>query len=119
MSLRIKKKNVIFEQRVKSQMPVPKEVKQLYNLFKKNGFKLYIVGGAVRDTLLDKPIKDYDLATDAPPTKVEDMLKQAKIRTVGTGAAFGVINAYIGDEEYEIATFREDNLVLICLMLVC
>jgi len=108
MSLRIKKKNVIFEQRVKSQMPVPKEVKQLYNLFKKNGFKLYIVGGAVRDTLLDKPIKDYDLATDAPPTKVEDMLKQAKIRTVGTGAAFGVINAYIGDEEYEIATFRED-----------
>ena len=39
MSLRIKKKNVIFEQRVKSQMPVPKEVKQIYNLFKKNGFK--------------------------------------------------------------------------------
>jgi len=108
MNLRIKKKNLIFEQRVKSQMPVPKEVKQLYNLFKKNGFKLYIVGGAVRDTLLDKPIKDYDLATDAPPEKVEDMLKRAKIRTIGTGAQFGVINAYIGDEEYEIATFRED-----------
>ena len=51
MSLRIKKKNVIFEQRVKSQMPVPKEVKQLYNLFKKNGFKLYIVGGAVREKI--------------------------------------------------------------------
>lgn len=106
--MRIKKKNIIFEQRVKSKMTIPKEVMQIHDLFKKEGFKLYIVGGAVRDTLLDKPIKDYDLATDAPPDKVEDMLKRAKIRTIGTGKSFGVINAYIGTEEYEIATFRED-----------
>lgn len=106
--MRIKKKNIIFEERVKSKMSIPKEVMQIHDLFKKEGFKLYIVGGAVRDTLLDKPIKDYDLATDAPPDKVEDMLKRAKIRTIGTGKSFGVINAYIGTEEYEIATFRED-----------
>lgn len=106
--MRIKKKDLLFEERVKSQMSVPKEIKQLHDLFSKRGFKLYIVGGAVRDTLLDKPIKDYDLATDAPPTKVEDMLKKANIKTIGTGAAFGVINAYMNDEEYEIATFRED-----------
>lgn len=106
--MRIKKKNIIFEERVKSNMPVPNEVKQLHSLFIKNGFQLYIVGGAVRDTLMGKPIKDYDLATDAPPEMVEKMLKSAGIRTIGTGAAFGVINAYVNDEEYEIATFRED-----------
>ena len=108
MSIRIKKKNLILEVRVKQSMPVPKEVKQLFTIFKKNGFKLFIVGGAVRDTLLGKQIKDYDLATDAPSETVELILKKAKIRTIGTGAQFGVINAYIGDEEYEIATFRED-----------
>ena len=107
--MRIKKKNIIFEHRVKSKMVVPKEVKQLYNLFKKEGFKLYIVGGAVRDTLLDKEIKDYDLATDALPDTVEGILKNAGIRTVATGKSFGVINGYINDEEYEIATFREDG----------
>jgi len=107
--MRIKKKNIIFEHRVKSKMVVPKEVKQLYNLFKKEGYKLYIVGGAVRDTLLNKEIKDYDLATDALPDTVEGILKNAGIRTVATGKSFGVINGYINDEEYEIATFREDG----------
>lgn len=106
--MRIKKRNIIFEERVKSNMPIPKEIQQLYRLFVKNGFELYVVGGAVRDTLLGKPIKDYDLATDAQPDKVEQMLANADIRTIGTGAAFGVINAFLGDEEYEIATFRED-----------
>jgi tRNA nucleotidyltransferase/poly(A) polymerase len=106
--MRIKKKDLIFEERIKQSMPVPKEVLTIHAIFKRNGFKLYIVGGAVRDTLLNKEIKDYDLATDAPPTKVESMLADAKIKTIGTGASFGVINAFIGGEEYEIATFRED-----------
>jgi len=106
--MRFKKKNLLFEERIKSEMPVPNEVKQIHSLFKKNGFKLFIVGGAVRDTLLGKPIKDYDLATDAPPETVDNMLRDAGIKTIGTGAAFGVINAYINNEEYEIATFRED-----------
>jgi len=106
--MRIKKKNILFEERVKSNMAIPKEIKHLYNLFRKNGNELYVVGGAVRDTLMGKPIKDYDLATDAPPETVEKMLKNAGIRTIGTGAAFGVINAFVNGEEYEIATFRED-----------
>lgn len=107
--MRIKKKDLIFEERIKSNMPIPKEVKQLYDLFKKNGYELYVVGGAVRDTLLGNPIKDYDLATDALPNVVETMLQKVGIKTIGTGAAFGVINAYIDDEEYEIATFRADS----------
>jgi hypothetical protein len=106
--MRIKKKNIIFEQRVKSNLPIPKEVKQLYDLFSEKGFELYVVGGAVRDTLLGKPIKDYDLATDLPAPKVAKLLDDNGIRNIGTGAAFGVINAFIGDEEYEIATFRSD-----------
>jgi len=106
----IKKKNTILEQRVKSNLPIPKEVMVIYNIFIKNGHELYIVGGAVRDTLISKPIKDYDLATDATPDIVEKLMAANNIRTIATGEQFGVINAFIGDEEYEIATFREDSL---------
>lgn len=107
--MRRKTKQLFFEQRIKSNMVIPKEIRQLHSLFIKNGFELYIVGGAVRDVLLKQPIKDYDLATDAPPTTVESMLKKVGIKTIGTGAAFGVINVFMGDEEYEIATFRSDE----------
>lgn len=107
--MRIKKKKLIFENRVKYSMPIPKEVKKLYKIFVENGFELYIVGGAVRDVLMNKPIKDYDLATDASPDTIESMLEKEKVRTIGTGKNFGVINAYINDEEFEIATFREDS----------
>lgn len=94
--------------KLKFNIPIPPEINVLNNIFKKNGFKLYIVGGAVRDSLLKKPIKDYDLATDAIPDKVEAMLQANKIRTIATGKSFGVINVFINKEEYEIATFRED-----------
>jgi len=108
--MRIKKKDILFEQRVKGNLPIPKEVKQLYDLFRKNGFVLYIVGGAVRDTLLSRPIKDYDLATDAPPEAMVKMLDSKGIRNVPVevGGVQAVVNVHMNDD-YEIATFREDS----------
>ena len=106
--MRIKKKNIIFEERVKSIMDLPREIYILFNIFTKVGFELYVVGGAVRDTLMGKKPKDYDLATNALPEKVEEILNKEGIKTIGTGAAFGVINAFVNGEEYEIATFRVD-----------
>ena len=78
------------------------------DIFVKNGFKLFVVGGAVRDALLGKTPKDWDLATDALPDKVESMMKQAGLRTLPTGKQFGVINVFTDTDEYEIATFRKD-----------
>jgi tRNA nucleotidyltransferase/poly(A) polymerase len=57
---------------------------------------------------LGKNPKDYDLATDAVPDKVEEMMAKANLRTLPTGKAFGVINVFTDQGEYEIATFRED-----------
>ena len=67
---------------------------------KKNGFKLYVVGGAVRDLILNKEPKDFDLATDAVPDKVEEMMGKAGFKTLPTGKAFGVINVFTKDNEY-------------------
>jgi tRNA nucleotidyltransferase/poly(A) polymerase len=103
------RESLITENRVKMDIPVPEDIKKIKDVFKKNGHKLYIVGGAVRDSLLNQPIKDYDLATDATPDKVEQMMQSAGLRTIPTGKAFGVINVFVGDEEFEIATFRRDS----------
>jgi tRNA nucleotidyltransferase/poly(A) polymerase len=96
------------EKRVKMDMPIPEDIKAIKDVFVKNGHKLFVVGGAVRDALLGKSPKDYDLATDAVPDKVERMMQRAGFKTLPTGKAFGVINVFTDDDEYEIATFRED-----------
>lgn len=106
---KILREAVITEERIKFNIEVPSDIKAIKDVFKKNGFKLYIVGGAVRDALLGKTPKDYDLATDAIPDKVEEMMKEAGLRTLPTGKAFGVINVFTDAGEYEIATFREDR----------
>lgn len=94
--------------RVKMDMPIPSDIIDIKNVFVKNGHKLYVVGGAVRDAILGKTPKDYDLATDAEPDKVEQMMAKSGLKTLPTGKAFGVINVFTDQGEYEIATFRED-----------
>ena len=88
---------------------IPQSVKELHELFKSKGKKLYVVGGAVRDFLnSDKP-KDFDLCTDALPDEVLEILG-TKYRTNLQGKAFGVVVVFTEDEPsgMEIATFRED-----------
>jgi hypothetical protein len=48
------------ERRLKFDIPIPQDIKQIQAVFQKNHHKLYIVGGAVRDALLGKTPKDYD-----------------------------------------------------------
>lgn len=102
---------------MKADIPLPEAVYQLSQVFKHNGFLLYVVGGAVRDFLIHqqdgekgqyKP-KDVDLATDAPPREVERILNAAGIRNFEKGESFGVWVAHIDGEDFEIATFREDG----------
>lgn len=104
----ILREGLIREERIKFDIPIPEDIIKIKDAFKKNGHKLYVVGGAVRDALLGKTPKDYDLATDAVPDKVEEMMKKTGFKTLPTGKAFGVINVFTNEGEYEIATFRND-----------
>ena len=83
---------------------VPGDIKGLYKLFKKNKKQLYIVGGAVRDAILGKSPKDFDLATDAKPDEVLKIAKKGGFKTYEVGKSFGVV--VVGG--HEIATFRKD-----------
>jgi tRNA nucleotidyltransferase/poly(A) polymerase len=105
----ILREGLILEQRIKFNIAIPEDIVKIKDVFKQNGYKLYVVGGAVRDALLGKTPKDFDLATDAVPDEVEKMMKAAGLRTLPTGKAFGVINVFTDQGEYEIATFRADQ----------
>ena len=88
----------------KLKLNIPSDIKKLHKLFKKNGKQLYVVGGAVRDAILGKSPKDFDLTTDAKPDEVLAIAKKGGFKTVEVGKQFGVV--IIGG--HEIATFRKD-----------
>jgi poly(A) polymerase len=69
------------------------------------GFQSYFAGGFVRDRLLGLPAGEIDIATAAPPDRVEALFP----RTVAVGRAFGVILVLEGDHKFEVATFRSDG----------
>ncbi len=90
---------------------VPSDIIDLHKLFQKNGKELYIVGGAVRDAIMGKKPKDFDLATNAFPEEVVKMVQGAGYSTIGeVGQQFGVVIVQIPSDKngVEIATFRED-----------
>ena len=89
-------------------LKIPNDVIKIHKLFKKNGKKLYVVGGAIRDAILGKSPKDFDLTTDAKPEEVEKIAKDNGISSKPIGKAFGVVSLFINKVEYEIATFRKD-----------
>ncbi len=68
------------------------------------GFIALFAGGCVRDHLLGRKPKDYDVATDAFPEEVEALFP----KTIPIGKAFGVIAVVDGKEIVEVATFREE-----------
>lgn len=97
------------EVRIKYNINLTKDIIDIKDVFIKNGYELYLVGGSVRDVLLNKTPKDYDLATNAKPDDIENILQQNGYKTIATGKAFGVINVITDSDEYEIATFRSDE----------
>lgn len=84
------------------------ELENLDKLFKKSGYEIRIVGGAVRDILLKKDPKDVDLATDATPKEMMDLLGKAGIKHIPTGIEHGTITAVLNNEPFEITTLRAD-----------
>jgi poly(A) polymerase len=66
------------------------------------------VGGCVRDTLLELPVSDVDLATRLAPQEVIARLKAASIKAVPTGLAHGTVTAVIGGKPVEVTTLRRD-----------
>lgn len=68
------------------------------------GFIAYWAGGCVRDLLMGRSAKDFDIATNAVPDKVLELFPAA----VAVGKSFGVVRVPVAGNWYEVATFRQD-----------
>lgn len=83
---------------------IPEELVKIGGIFRKNGFKAYLVGGAVRDMILGKKGHDYDLATNATPRQVMGIFK----KVIPTGIAHGTVTIHIFGMQIETTTFRTE-----------
>lgn len=88
---------------------IPQSIKRLHELFKSQDKSLFVVGGSVRDHLMKQSPKDFDLATEATPDEVIEILEKEGFRFNLQGKAFGVVVVYTEDGDFEIATFRIDQ----------
>ena len=72
-----------------------------------NGHSAFIVGGAVRDLLIGKEPKDFDIVSSAAPADIKEIFKGFQILEIGE--AFGIVSVVIDGEPFEIAQMRKDS----------
>ena len=85
-------------------MSTLKGAKRVIYELKKNGYEAFIVGGAVRDHILGMPLSDVDITTNAKPFQVAKLFK-----TKPTGLKYGTVTVLMGEETYEVTTYRIDG----------
>ena len=88
-------------------LDILKEAKIILDKFNNNGYEAYIVGGCVRDLLLGKTPKDYDITTSASPKETTELFKGFK--TIPTGIKYGTVTVIINDIPIEVTTFRKEG----------
>lgn len=79
-----------------------KKARTILHALTKAGYEAYLVGGAVRDLLLGKQPKDFDIATNAHPEQIKKVLPSTRI----IGRRFRLAHVHFGREYLEVATFR-------------
>ena len=86
---------------------IPVEIYDILQKLEKSGFSSYIVGGAVRDIIMNISPSDFDITTSASSKQVCEVFKDKKI--IKTGEKFGTITLISGNYAVEITTMRRDG----------
>lgn len=89
------------EHHISRKLMSPNAVRTLYRLHS-NGFIAYLVGGCVRDLLLGRTPKDFDIATDARPGQIKRLFRNCRL----VGRRFRLAHLHFGNEILEVSTFR-------------
>ncbi|MCR5685875.1 MAG: CCA tRNA nucleotidyltransferase [Lachnospiraceae bacterium] len=84
---------------------LPGNARAIIARLREAGFEAYAVGGCVRDSLLGREPKDWDITTSALPSDI----KRLFLRTVDTGIEHGTVTVLTGGEAYETTTYRLDG----------
>lgn len=86
---------------------IPNDVKTVMNVLTNNGYKAYVVGGCVRDSIMGRTPNDWDVTTDAAPEQIKALF--ADFKTVDTGIKHGTVLIVSGKTPVETTTFRLDG----------
>lgn len=90
---------------MKMDLPVSANARSVVAQLQKAGYETYIVGGAIRDMLLGRTPKDFDISTAATPEEVRQVFGRRSVRIIGK--RFRLAHVYCGRELFEVATFRK------------
>ncbi len=90
---------------MKYELPVASHVINLIRELQQSGYEAYIVGGAIRDLLLGRRPKDYDISTAATPEEVRAVFGRRSARIIGK--RFRLVHVQYGGELFEVSTFRQ------------
>jgi poly(A) polymerase len=81
---------------------VDRDAVNIVERLRANGYETYIVGGAVRDLILKKKPKDFDIVSAASPSRIKKIFRNARI----IGRRFRLVHVYFGPKLFEVSTFR-------------
>lgn len=89
---------------------IPKGARAVLLNLRYENHEAYVVGGCVRDSLLGKEPKDWDICTSATPDEVKELMHRRGIKTIDTGLQHGTVTVDMGTVgKYEVTTFRIDG----------
>lgn len=103
---RLIKKAVVYTQpeHLISNKNIDPDALQIINRLRDAGFTAYIVGGAVRDLIVGNKPKDFDIVTDATPSKIKRIFRNSRI----IGRRFRLVHVVFGTKIFEVSTFRSN-----------
>ncbi|MCR5716973.1 MAG: CCA tRNA nucleotidyltransferase [Lachnospiraceae bacterium] len=84
---------------------LPQAVSTILETLQQAGFEAYAVGGCVRDVLMGRTPADWDITTSARPQQVKALFR----RTIDTGIQHGTVTVMVGDDGFEVTTYRIDG----------
>lgn len=91
----------------KLKIEIPSGANEIIHSLQNNGYEAFLVGGCVRDSILGRPIHDYDITTSATPDEMIEVFNDKRI--IETGLQHGTITIVIDGEGYECTTYRVDG----------
>lgn len=86
---------------------IPEQIKSAIQILNQNHFEAYLVGGSIRDFLLQKKPKDFDIASNAKPDQVLNVFKNFTV--IPTGVRYGTVTVIMPGQKMEITTYRIES----------
>ncbi len=85
-------------------LKLPKPVTEFLNKFKKNKYQIYVVGGAVRNLLLNKKVLNWDFTTNATPEEIQKLFPDSFYNNT-----YGTVSIHVEESIYEVTPFRYEG----------